>query len=90
MFSLQYNALTTFLCDREVERQRILFKDIQDQMDELRQQTRMERRERAKAAFSVSEGIAKEREGLVKELHDLRNINKNMMDIKVLLNITNC
>ena len=58
-------------------------------MDELRQQTRMERRERAKAAFSVSEGIAKEREGLVRELHDLRNVNKNMMDIKVLLNITN-
>ena len=56
---------------------------MQDQMDELRQQTRMERRERAKAAFSVSEGIAKEREGLVKELYDLKTINKDMMDLKV-------
>ena len=77
--------------NREVERQRILFKDMQDQMDEVRQQTKMERRERAKAAFKVSEGIAKEREGLVHQLHHLKEVNQNMMDqqvsIKSFLNV---
>ena len=69
---------------REVERQKILFKDMQDHMDELRNQTKDERRQRAKSAFKVSENIAKEREGLVQQLHDLKDMNKNMMDLKVI------
>ena len=56
---------------------------MQDQMDELRQQTKLERRQRAKAALTVSEGIAKEREGLVHELYHLKSVNKNMMDRQV-------
>ena len=37
----------------EVERQRILMKDLHDQMEELRNSTQSERRQRAKAAFKV-------------------------------------
>ena len=62
-----------------------MFKDIQDHMDELRQQTKEERKQRAKAAFKVTENIAKEREELVHQLHHLKDVNKNMMDRKVLL-----
>ena len=54
-------------------------------MDELRQQTKEERKQRAKAAFKVTENIAKEREELVHQLHHLKDVNKNMMDRKVLL-----
>ena len=61
-----------------------MFKDIQDHMDELRQQTKEERKQRAKAAFKVSENIAKEREELVHQLHHLKDVNKNMMDRKVI------
>ena len=53
-------------------------------MDELRQQTKEERKQRAKAAFKVSENIAKEREELVHQLHHLKDVNKNMMDRKVI------
>ena len=56
---------------------------MQDHMDEMRQQTKEERKERAKAAFKVSENIAKERENLVHQLHHLKDANKNMMDKKV-------
>ena len=69
---------------REVQRQKTLFKDIQDHMDELRQQTKEERKQRAKAAFKVTENIAKEREELVHQLHHLKDVNKNMMDRKVI------
>ena len=58
---------------------------MQDHMDEMRQQTKEERKQRAKAAFKVSENIAKERETLVHELHHLKDVNKNMMDKKVIL-----
>ena len=54
-------------------------------MDELRQQTKEERKQRAKAAFKVSENIAKEREELVHQLHHLKDVNKNMMDRTVIL-----
>ena len=70
---------------REVQRQKTLFKDIQDHMDELRQQTKEERKQRAKAAFKVTENIAKEREELVHQLHHLKDVNKNMMDRKVVI-----
>ena len=44
----------------EVERQRILMKELSEQMDGLRSSTAAERKERAKAALRVSEGIAAE------------------------------
>ena len=53
-------------------------------MEELRSQTKEERMKRAKAAFKVSENIAKERHDLVHQLHHLKDVNKNMMDIKVI------
>ena len=56
---------------------------MQDHMDEMRQQTKEERKQRAKAAFKVSENIAKERENLVHQLHHLKDVNKDMMDKKV-------
>ena len=57
---------------------------MQDQMDELRQHTRAERRQRAKAAFTVSEGIAREREDIVAKLDHLRTVNKDIMDLKAI------
>ena len=41
------------MTNREVDRQKSLFKDMQDHMDEMRQQTKEERKQRAKAAFKV-------------------------------------
>ena len=43
-------------------------KELTEQMEDLRSQTQSERRERAKAAFKVSENIAMEREGMKNEL----------------------
>ena len=64
----------------EVERQRILMKELTDQMDGLRTMTSAERKERARAALKVSEGIAAERESLVSELNLMRVINTKMVD----------
>ena len=64
----------------EVERQRILMKELTDHMDGLRTSTAAERKERAKAAFKVSEGIAAEREAIVSELSLMRVINAKMVD----------
>lgn len=64
----------------DLERQRILMKDLQDQMEELRSKTQTERRARAKAAFKVSENIAQEREGLVNQLDLMKTLNNKMLD----------
>jgi hypothetical protein len=56
---------------------------MQDHMDELRSHTKEEKMKRAKAAFKVTENIAKERHDLVNQLHHLKDVNKNMMDQKV-------
>ena len=64
----------------EVERQRILMKELTDQMDGLRTLTSAERKERARAALKVSEGIAAERENIVSELNLMRVINTKMVD----------
>ena len=64
----------------EVERQRILMKELSEQMDGLRSSTAAERKERAKAALRVSEGIAAEREAIVSELNLMRVINTKMVD----------
>ena len=49
-------------------------------MDQLRNQTQNERKERAKAAFKVSENIAQEREGLVQQLEFMKTLNAKMID----------
>ncbi|XP_023930247.1 ras and EF-hand domain-containing protein homolog isoform X2 [Lingula anatina] len=49
---------------------------------QLRQQTKQERRERAMAALQITEGIALERETLVKQLDLLRDMNKKLRDDK--------
>ena len=64
----------------EVERQRILMKELSEQMDGLRSSTAAERKERARAALRVSEGIATEREAIVSELNLMRVINTKMVD----------
>ena len=64
----------------EVERQRILMKELTEQMDGLRTSTAAERKDRARAALRVSEGIAAEREAIVSELNLMRVINTKMVD----------
>ena len=64
----------------ELERQKILQKELQEHMESLRVQTQSERRERAKAALKVSENIAQEREGLVQQLDFMKAINAKMLD----------
>ncbi|XP_064600341.1 EF-hand calcium-binding domain-containing protein 4B-like isoform X2 [Liolophura sinensis] len=51
-------------------------------INQLRQQQREEKRERAKAAINMTEGIAMERESLVKQLDVLRDMNKKLRDDK--------
>ena len=63
-----------------MERQRILMKELSEQMDGLRSSTAAERKERARAALRVSEGIAAEREAIVSELSLMRAINTKMVD----------
>ena len=55
-------------------------KELSEQMDGLRSSTAAERKERAKAALRVSEGIAAEREAIVSELSLMRVINTKMVD----------
>lgn len=57
-------------------------KEMQTYLEELRQKTLEDRKKRARAAFEVSENIAKEREHLVKELDVLRSINRQLLDEK--------
>lgn len=54
-------------------------------MDGLRASTAAERKERAKAALKVSEGIVKEREAIVSELSLVRAINAKMVDERDLM-----
>ncbi len=77
------NALLTKDRDQlqaELDRQRILQKDLQSHLEELRSRTTDERRARAAAAFKVSENIAQEREGIVKQLDLLKAVNSKMLD----------
>ena len=60
---------------KELERQRLQVLELQDQLDVLRNQTTQERKMRANVALKISENIAQEREGLVKELDMLRSVN---------------
>ena len=60
---------------QELERQRLQVLELQDQLDVLRNQTTQERKMRANVALKISENIAQEREGLVKELDMLRSVN---------------
>ncbi len=58
--------------ESELDETRKYLDESKAQLEGIRRQTRDERRERAKAAFKVTEGIANEREDLVKQLDALR------------------
>lgn len=58
--------------ESELETTRKILDDHRQQLEVVKKQTRDERRERAKAAFKVTEGIATEREDLIKQLDFLR------------------
>lgn len=49
-------------------------------IDQLKSRTREDKRDRALAALQISEGIAMERESLVKQLDMLRDMNKKLRD----------
>ncbi|XP_076368510.1 EF-hand calcium-binding domain-containing protein 4B-like isoform X7 [Tachypleus tridentatus] len=68
--------------EKRLEQSEQMVIEMQNQLDHLRQQNLEEKRKRAKSAFSVTEGIAMEREGLVKQLDMLRNVNKHLLDKK--------
>lgn len=51
-------------------------------INQIRMQQKDDKRERARAALKLSEGIAIERESLVKQLDLLRNMNKKLRDDK--------
>ncbi|XP_041365491.1 EF-hand calcium-binding domain-containing protein 4B-like isoform X2 [Gigantopelta aegis] len=51
-------------------------------ISQLREQQKNESRERARAALNLTEGIAMERESLVKQLDMLKDINKKLLDDK--------
>ncbi|KAL3308332.1 EF-hand calcium-binding domain-containing protein 4B, partial [Cichlidogyrus casuarinus] len=55
-------------------------KDCQDQIEQLRVRAREDRKIRARAVIDMNEGIAIEREGLVKQVEYLRNINRQLKD----------
>ncbi|CAH8576399.1 unnamed protein product [Schistosoma margrebowiei] len=54
--------------------------DLEHYIDTLQKKAREERRRRAKAAIELSEGIALERETLVRQLDMLRTINQKLVD----------
>ena len=64
----------------ELEHHKILVQDMRDQLDELRRNEKVEKRDRAKAALKITENIAMERENLVLELDNLRNYKTRVMD----------
>lgn len=68
--------------EKRLEQSEQMVIEMQNQLDHLRQQNLEEKKKRAKSAFSVTEGIAMEREGLVKQLDMLRNVNKHLLDKK--------
>ena len=47
--------------------------EAKDQLDNIKKQTKEEKKRRAKESLKVTQGIASERENLVKELDDLRS-----------------
>ena len=50
-------------------------RDCQEYIDELNRKAKQDRRNRAKAAIEMTEGIALERESLVRQLDELRYLN---------------
>ncbi|XP_052230448.1 EF-hand calcium-binding domain-containing protein 4B-like isoform X3 [Dreissena polymorpha] len=56
--------------------------ECQAYINQLRQQQKEDKRERAKAALKLSEGIALERETLVNQLEKLKTMNRQLQDEK--------
>lgn len=59
-----------------------MLQDMKNQQNLLRKKSLEEKRKRAHAALKVSEGIALERENLVLELQNLKEMNKQLLDEK--------
>ncbi|XP_054715858.1 EF-hand calcium-binding domain-containing protein 4B-like [Uloborus diversus] len=73
--------------DRDILESRLvaserMLNDMKSQLSLLRKRSLEEKRKRAQAALKVSEGIALERENLVLELNQLKEINKQLLDEK--------
>lgn len=78
----ELNRLEVRLVDSERSMQ-----EMQRQADTMRQHSLEEKRRRAKTAMKVTEGIAMERESLVKQLSLLRDVNKELTDQKDEINL---
>ncbi|CAH8854694.1 unnamed protein product [Trichobilharzia szidati] len=65
---------------RKLEESQEMLNDCKVYIDTLQKKAREERRRRAKAAIELSEGIALERETLVRQLDMLRTINQKLVD----------
>nr|VZI45858.1 unnamed protein product [Spirometra erinaceieuropaei] len=68
------------LLERRLEETELNLKDCQDYIEVLSKKARDERRSRARAAMELSEGIALERETLVRQLNELREANRRLRD----------
>ncbi|CAH8576394.1 unnamed protein product [Schistosoma margrebowiei] len=66
--------------ERKLEESQEMLNECKDYIDTLQKKAREERRRRAKAAIELSEGIALERETLVRQLDMLRTINQKLVD----------
>ncbi|TNN08280.1 Ras and EF-hand domain-containing protein [Schistosoma japonicum] len=66
--------------ERKLEESQEMLNECKEYIDTLQKKAREERRRRAKAAIELSEGIALERETLVRQLDMLRTINQKLVD----------
>ncbi|CAH8593355.1 unnamed protein product [Heterobilharzia americana] len=66
--------------ERKLEESQEMLNDCKEYIETLQKKAREERRRRAKAAIELSEGIALERETLVRQLDMLRTINQKLVD----------
>ncbi|VDN15754.1 unnamed protein product [Dibothriocephalus latus] len=68
------------ILERRLEETELNLKDCQEYIEVLSKKARDERRSRARAAMELSEGIALERETLVRQLNELREANRRLRD----------
>uniref|UniRef100_A0A0V0J9M3 Ras and EF-hand domain-containing protein homolog n=1 Tax=Schistocephalus solidus TaxID=70667 RepID=A0A0V0J9M3_SCHSO len=68
------------ILERRLEETELNLKDCQEYIEVLSKKARDERRSRARAAMELSEGIALERETLVRQLNELRETNRRLRD----------
>uniref|UniRef100_A0A914X1U8 EF-hand domain-containing protein n=1 Tax=Plectus sambesii TaxID=2011161 RepID=A0A914X1U8_9BILA len=68
------------LMESDLEQLRRAHEEAREQLENIKRQTKEEKKRRAKESFKVTEGIAHERESLVKQLDDLRVMNQRLKD----------